>query len=257
MAINITTTKSLPPDWMESILGVDSYLLESSKNLKNFEVVMFPGTISMSLDGNPLGAVKMPAGSMEALVAGTLGHASAGNIKASIEHLLKKALNASGVPAPPAPKKVAKPTPAKEAVWVAPPPAPTFKPKEGIDLSLLMAGTVLPMSKAEEIFTPVKGTSGGSRYFLIAVAEDFKVAARLKDTSVSVRFEGNLSGIKKDLEAMGVSVHLGDKEYASVHMNNGMGKEMARRIIGSMLLGLNVEYKAMANTMDVIYGKGA
>jgi hypothetical protein len=94
----------------------------------------------------------------------------------------------------------------------------------------------IPLKSATHIYTPVRGTSEGARYFLVARYTDFAVAVRVKGDSMSVRIEGDLTKIPgSTMNELGFT-H-GAKGYWSNHLKIKNTDE-GQRFLGAVLAGL-------------------
>ena len=112
----------------------------------------------------------------------------------------------------------------------------------------------VPLAQAQTMYQPVVGTSSGSRYFVVAMRPDLKIAARLTGGKLSVRAEGEgLSKFSKQLTQAGFGN--GDK-YRSLHVSPGKDLWMAGRTLGSILVGLDIEFQTMAPKVGLIANKG-
>ena len=120
----------------------------------------------------------------------------------------------------------------------------TTKPAKGtFDTSKLLTAPTVTMMKATKLYQPVKGTSSGSRYFIIAIGPSIRVAARWKTApnseGLALRVEG--SGLNHPettllLEQIGL-----DKKSAS-HMSAHLtvaNEIEARKAIGALLYAIN------------------
>jgi hypothetical protein len=97
--------------------------------------------------------------------------------------------------------------------------------------------------QADKMFQPVKGTSMGSKYFVVGLGAGIKVAARYKGTpeqgKLSVRIEGDsFPKLTMKIQEAGVfgpafAGTFGEK-YASMHVAVA-GKKEAQRVIGAVL----------------------
>lgn len=118
----------------------------------------------------------------------------------------------------------------------------------------VIKGEVVPLKEATFLYQPVKGTSNGSRYFVVAIGDGVKVAARMKGSSISIRVEGE--GLTSKVKANFASVALEDKgEYMSGHFETGNSTSL--RVVGAVLLGSGVDFKTPMPNLNYINGKGA
>lgn len=126
-------------------------------------------------------------------------------------------------------------------------------------VDVLMTQTPMPLRNAVHMYQAVKGTGESSRYFLIALSDQYAVAARCRSGKVSIRLESRSddpipSEIGKTLEQAGFDNHGG--KYASVHLE-ATNQTWARKILGALLLGTGIEFKTPLPRVEKIYGKGS
>ena len=138
------------------------------------------------------------------------------------------------------------------------------------DLEALESGECLRLKDAELLYQPVRGTSHGSRYFLVAANAMIKIGVRCKmssveETPISVRIEGQAmesAAFREHLQWIGFGVHYPNDPtpYASVHVavNSSM---MAKKMIGGILLSIFDTYGPDWSTplpdLNVILGEGS
>jgi len=123
-------------------------------------------------------------------------------------------------------------------------------------------GEPVKLAMATRLYQPVLGTSGGSRYFLVARGGRLVVGARLRDGKLSVRVEAlpGQSITEKDKAVwgdVGFSVEKSkiDNGYMSEHLQVGTTM-MANKVLGSMLVGFGgFEMVGMPN-MDKVEKHG-
>lgn len=124
--------------------------------------------------------------------------------------------------------------PAIELTVVEPPFAP-------LPVKKANATTPIKLRDAKNLYQPVLGTSGGSRYALIAGRDDLKVAARLKGDSLSLRVEGDgLPKYKSKISAAGLECKT---DYASVHVSVD-GADLMQKTLGALLFSLGVPFES-------------
>ena len=92
---------------------------------------------------------------------------------------------------------------------------------------------------AQTQYQKVFGTSNGAIYYAIALFSDLKIAIKIKDTTVSIRAEGDIPKYKSNLEAGGLSIK--GSGYASVHLNCNSGL-MLKRAVGASLMSMGVAF---------------
>ncbi len=119
----------------------------------------------------------------------------------------------------------------------------------------VMSGTPVRLKDANQIYQAVKGTDSTSRYFVVALSDDLKIAARLLGTKLSVRVEGDVQKHATQLGQLGMMVNA-DKGYASVHMICDT-ENLLRRAIGSVLTGLDIEFTTGVPKVSLLSGKGS
>jgi hypothetical protein len=102
---------------------------------------------------------------------------------------------------------------------------------------------MISLLQATQLFQPVKGTSQGSRYFVVGLGAGIKVAARYKGDNengkLSVRIEGEaFPKLTMKIQEAGVFgpsfAGTFDQKYASMHVAVA-GKKEAQRVIGAVL----------------------
>jgi hypothetical protein len=115
----------------------------------------------------------------------------------------------------------------------------------------LQTAELIPLRQATKLYQPVKGTSEGSRYFMVAGSEDLRVAVRWHAGSLSIRAEGpGFSKWAVGLTALGFK---NNKDYASVHLTPG-NVLMARKTLGALLLGMGIPMKTQFPDMKKVIG---
>jgi len=108
------------------------------------------------------------------------------------------------------------------------------------DLSQLKVATPAKLRHATMMYQPVSGTSPGSRYFVVALNKDIRVAARLQGKGLSIRVEGpDFGNYKAALSACGFKV-IEAYGYASMHLT--VEDSLAARTVGAVLMALGVEF---------------
>jgi ribosomal protein L7/L12 len=109
---------------------------------------------------------------------------------------------------------------------------------------------------ANRMYQPVKGTSGNSRYFMVAASKDVRVAVRYSGSALSIRIEGpNWQKWKANISSAGFDTISAEKDYASVHLN--VEDEMtANKSLGAVLMGIGAPFETMFPQLGVVKGKG-
>jgi hypothetical protein len=109
-------------------------------------------------------------------------------------------------------------------------------------LGITTAKLTLPkvaLIDATAVGQKVEGTSASSTYYTVALASNFKVAARLASDKVSVRVEGSPSPAEQQqLTAMGLS------KSPSGHWSTHFGIESVpvERVLGAVLMSIGAKY---------------
>lgn len=106
----------------------------------------------------------------------------------------------------------------------------------------MLHAELIPLRQATRLYQPVKGTSPGVRYYLIAANEDIRVAARRTGNGLAIRIEGpGLAKHSKAVSAIGFEVK--DKAtYASLHLG-AQDKVLAFKTLGAILGGLGFDFQ--------------
>lgn len=98
---------------------------------------------------------------------------------------------------------------------------------------------LVKLRDATLMYQPVHGSSPGSRYFVIALTPDLRVAARWKDTTMSIRVEGpSFKKLADKLTACGFDNASGSGDYCSMHLTVGYDKVMASRCLGAVVASI-------------------
>lgn len=121
------------------------------------------------------------------------------------------------------------------------------------DISKMKTAPLVKLRDADKMYQPVHGTSGGSRYYVVAGNDDLRVAARYQGGTLSVRVEGPKLQIHlKAITAGGLGVKAG-KDYASVHLEVD-SDQLAAKTLGAVLMGLGVPLDTALPNLNVIKG---
>lgn len=153
------------------------------------------------------------------------------------------------------------------AVAVDPAPAPDTtvtvvlqpgKPKWGtFEIANMLLAVPVKLRDATMLYQPVRGSSTGSRYFLVAANDDLRIAARLKGNSLSVRIEGpNIGKYVKQIESAGFGNYSVSSAYASMHLDVSGDPVLAAKALGAVLMGLGVKLETPLPELKWIAGKG-
>jgi len=122
----------------------------------------------------------------------------------------------------------------------------------------LKSANTVKLAVATQMYQPVQGTSGSSRYFVVAISDEVKVAARIKGVSVSIRLEGPALGkhtFSTALKAVGITGGK-DGQYASMHVE-APDPITAQKAIGSVLAALPVQWKTPMPSVGHLQGLGS
>ena len=123
-------------------------------------------------------------------------------------------------------------------------PAPAFTQKP---VPLPMGG-IEKLADAGKMYQPVRGTSSGSVYSVVALSDSMKVAVRVGAEKVSIRVEGPCttqpSAVKKLVE-MGFAESKGT--HFSMHLS--CGNVPVERVIGAVLAGIGAEFVTPVPTL--------
>ena len=111
------------------------------------------------------------------------------------------------------------------------------KAKTPKDIAMLLDSNPVKLAEAQLLYQPVKATSAGSVYHVVALSDDLKVAARVKGGTLSVRVEGPKVGTLKTLISETGFNHSGD--YASVHLQTKGDATMNRKALGALISALD------------------
>ena len=121
-------------------------------------------------------------------------------------------------------------------------------------LPLLGKAVPVPLSEANQMYQPVRGSSSGSRYFLVGANDDLRVACRYISKSLSIRIEGPGYAKHKDrIHACGVTG--GKSDYASIHLNVD-DHITAAKALGAVLLGIGITLETPLPDLMLLHNKG-
>lgn len=120
----------------------------------------------------------------------------------------------------------------------------------------IMAGEKVFLKDAVEVYQPVKSTSPDSKYFVVAIGKDLKIAARVKIASVSVRVEGDLVKYKSQLVNTGYDMKTTANSYTHASLHVSCGGFMRFKVVGSALHGLLIGFDKIAKDLQLLDGKG-
>lgn len=269
------------PDQVLAAFDIKEALI-NKLGAKNISVQITSTGISFVEMGSPAETVVVKQGALSMALKGKLGPASKAAIKHKIMQVILKLVNEPGDENPvldisdeqidaeiasvtkpkpkaatPAPKKAGIVTPVKKVPTSPSKPAPVKAiPKPTTDLDALLGEAPVPLKDAKKLYQPVKGTSGGAKYFTVAIMSHFNVAARYKGKTLSMRAEGNIEDYKQNLEKAGFAMSNFSKGYVSVHMDIP-DDTLASKTLGAILGGMNLDTLTPVPNLLAIQGKGA
>lgn len=122
----------------------------------------------------------------------------------------------------------------------------------------LKTAKTVKLSEATHMYQPVQGTSKNSRYFVVGISSEIKVAARLKGNAVSIRLEGpalSKASFKTALEVAGINGGT-NGVYASMHIDTP-DTVTATKAVGSVLSALPVEWQTPMPSVGHLQGLGS
>jgi hypothetical protein len=144
--------------------------------------------------------------------------------------------------------------------------AATVAGQEGLHVSLFTSAPtkgdpltmkIVDLNDATALYQPVRGTSGGSRYFVVGLADGLKVAARILGNAVSIRVVGPSTAVtEKTLKSLGFGAK--DGGHWSVHLS--CDNTTPQRLVGAVLTAIasdGIEFLTPVPALDKIEGKGA
>ena len=149
--------------------------------------------------------VPLDLATMQKLSAGTLSAAALAKISKDVDSTVALIINQSAqaaagalddlppaepVPAPVPEKRRASPSPARSKSTPKDGPAPESGFWPIFNTAKLKTAAPVTLRDAKMMYQPVKGTSHGSRYFVVGGNQDLRIAARLSGATLSVRIEG-------------------------------------------------------------------
>lgn len=121
-------------------------------------------------------------------------------------------------------------------------PTPGVMLQVGTDLtdlvfhqSAMSSAPTVPLIHATKLYQPVDGTSSGSRYYVVAIHPECKMAARYKNGKLSVRLEGAMAG----KVAGSIGAGAGGSHY-STHLS--VPPHEVLKVLGSMISAVDLEW---------------
>jgi hypothetical protein len=119
----------------------------------------------------------------------------------------------------------------------------------------LKSAETVALLHAKAMYQPVRGSSSGSRYFVVGANEELRIAARFKEHSLSVRIEGpQFTKNKTRMAACGFTSI--NTSYASMHLQVE-DAVVANKAMGAILMGLGVKLETPLPDLSLILNKGA
>lgn len=113
--------------------------------------------------------------------------------------------------------------------------------------------TPVDLSAATKLHQPIKGTSGGSIYHVIALSNDAKVAARIKNTDVAIRvLPANNAGAAA-CKLAGLDEKSGGHWSLHLHPDN---KLLVKKCIGAVLFAMGLNFEQISGNIAAIDGAG-
>jgi len=118
----------------------------------------------------------------------------------------------------------------------------------------------MELCDAKRLHQPIKGTSLGSRYFVVALGDYVKVAARIKNAQdISIRAECTAGlGTKEQMETIegfkraGLEASAGSHWSLHLHPTN---MTMAERCIGSTLFAFSLPFTGVSGNLKALMNK--
>jgi hypothetical protein len=117
-----------------------------------------------------------------------------------------------------------------------------------------MNASPIPLYQAKTLYQAVGGTSSSSKYFVVAIGDGLKIAARIRSNRVSIRAEGDVKAHKNQLKAAGLAP--ADGGHWSMHVEYDNDPVMARRIVGSVLCSLDINAVTPLPKVQMLVNQG-
>ncbi len=122
------------------------------------------------------------------------------------------------------------------------------------DLGKLKTAVTLPLMGATHLYQPVNGTSSGSRYFVLAIGKNLRIAGRWQASSLALRVEGpGLEEEETKALIVGCGLDFKSAKHASVHLSSESVIDI-RKAVGALLLGLDEEWLTTVPNPHIIQG---
>lgn len=255
------------------LFGVDPSLVSKAQSMGVVVDQLSPGTFIIRLGDVSYGSVTIKGSAITLAKQNGLGPASKDSLKFQFENILKKAVssgqdtlgNLASMAAPSTPAEAFKTlgevmskinTDVSQTMAASEPPAQA-KGKAAVAseslkaIQLIMGDSPVPLSAAISLYQPVTATSVGSKYYVIALWNGLKLAARLKSTKASFRAEGKLAKFQDALNDLGFSIK-GD--YASVHFDvTDIG--LVQKTVGAIVGRIGISSVEQVGDPLIIVGK--
>ena len=113
--------------------------------------------------------------------------------------------------------------------------------------------TPVLLEDATALHQPVKGTSGGSIYHVIALGANAKVAARIKNTDVAIRVHPVNNAGRAACKLAGLDEKSGGHWSLHLHPDN---KLLVNKCVGAVLFAMGLNFDAISGNLEAIVGAG-
>ncbi len=124
-------------------------------------------------------------------------------------------------------------------------------------LDELKSAELVKLSCADRMYQPVQATTGGKRYYVVALSKLFRVAAKYGQGEMSVRIEWTPDAGLDDINFMIKSVFPNagaGHGYGSLHLAIP-DDALAAKTLGAVLMGCGVAWETPLPNIQVIKGK--
>ena len=268
----VTTVKTSGSKFLENC-GVDKSSIQAL-GTANIKVITVNKTVKLVKDGEVLASAKLSMTSMDLI------NVAKGSLILEVVEAVKKALEAvdsdlvekiiqSQPKVNPFLKKVPIVNPETGGSWSAGDTPITkvseLKPSAGAS-GAFDETNVFPLTKmkstptkklhmATRLYEPVQGTGGTSRYFVVAIGTDLKIACRYDKGRISLRMEGDLQKHKAAIEGIGFADVVA-KDYVSMHVDVP-DVHLAAKTLGSVIIGLGIAMNTPMPQIDIIKNQGS
>lgn len=203
---------------------------KAALDAQGIQVVSTPGALKFMQAKTLLASVPVKAGLMQAITNGAATGPEKAGLKQAVAAATSKALaDSAPPPAPPA-------------------PAP---PMDAAALATLLSAARVKLADATCLYQPVFATSAASRYYVVALHPQAKVAARYHGNKLSLRVEGDIDGLKETLTQSGLDVH---SHYASLHLS-APDNLKASKAVGAVLMALGLPFQTPYPELKHIFNK--